>query len=47
MVLANNLLYHGYYWRYNNEKQMKNNDIVTKELLYNEYVINKRNRDKK
>jgi len=36
------LLYHGYYWKYNSKKQTKNKNIISKEYLYNEYVINKK-----
>lgn len=32
-------LYKGYYWNYKGEKQIKNNNIITKEYLYKKYII--------
>jgi hypothetical protein len=40
-------LYKGFYWEYLNDiKQEKNNEIITKDYLYNEYIINKKSGEK-
>lgn len=36
-------LYKGFYWSYKDDlKQTKNNDIISKDFLYQEYVLNKK-----
>jgi group I intron endonuclease len=32
-------LYKGFYWEYKDKRQIKNNDLITKEYLYQKYIV--------
>ena len=39
-------IYKGFYWMYKDTRQLKNNDVITEEFLYQEYVVGKKSGDK-
>lgn len=44
--IKNNKIYKGFYWSYKGVKPYRDDDILTKEFLYNEYIINKKSGQK-